>query len=66
VRAIDRVALNIFNGVKFALGLNHLDRWMARRDAVANLQLALELQKHPALVDAGKKLEESAKRVLRD
>jgi hypothetical protein len=43
VRAVDRVALNIFNGIKSALGLHRLNRLMARRDAAANLQLALVL-----------------------
>lgn len=63
--AVLRVAKDIFDGIKFGLGLNRLDRWSARKDAAANLELARELQKHPALAEAGKKLEESAWRVLR-
>lgn len=65
LRTGHRIALDIFYGIKRGLGLNRLDRWLARRDAAANLQLAFELQKHPALAEAGKKLEESARRVLR-
>lgn len=63
--AVHRVLLDIFHGMKRGLGLSRLDRWSARKDAAANIQLARELQKHPALAEAGKKLEESALKVLR-
>lgn len=61
---IHRVLLDIFNGIKDALGIHRLPRELRRRDAIADLQLALELQKNHALFEAGKKLEEAAKRAL--
>lgn len=61
-----RVALDIFDGFRNAPGVARLDRWDRRRDAIANLQLARELQKHPALVDSARMLEESALKTLRE
>lgn len=60
-----RMFRDIFEGFKNAPGIAHLDRWQRRRSAVANLQLAWELQKFPELADAGRKLEESARQALR-
>jgi hypothetical protein len=63
--AVHRILLDIFDGAKRGLGLSRLDRWSARKDAAANLRLARELQRHPALAEAGKRLEASALKVLR-
>lgn len=54
----------LFHGIKFCLGWTHLDAWMARRDAAANLQLARELKAVPGLESSAAKLEASALRVL--